>query len=258
MSQRRKIIITGSSKGIGKSIAFKFAKNKFDIFLISSNKNNLNNTTNEIKNRYKVNVDFCEANLKTADGCNFAVNEIKNRFSNFDTIIFSAGDTKSGDFLTQNIEDYFDGFSLKFYSVVRLTKGLWESLKKNKGWLVIINGAMAHTPDPNFMVGGSVNAALQNFSKALSKKGIIEGVNVNTINPGMTSTERLQSIIKSNAKRENITFSKAKKNALEYANLSRFSTPEEVAEVAYFLCQKNVRHLNGTIINLDGGKKPTI
>ena len=33
---------------------------------------------------------------------------------------------------------------------------------------------------------------------------------------------------------------------------------EEVAEVAYFVCQENIRHLNGTVINLDGGKKPTI
>ena len=258
MLKKRKIIITGASKGIGRSIANKFAKNKFDIFLISSNENNLSNATKEIKKKYGVKVNFCATNLKKEEGCNYAIQEIKTNFNDFDTIIFCAGDTKSGDLLSQPIEDYFDGFALKFFSVVRLTKTLWNNLKKNKGWIVIINGAMAHTPDPNFMVGGSVNAALQNFSKALSKKGTLEGVNVNTINPGMTSTERLISIIKSKAKRENISFAKAKKNALASANLSRFSSPEEVAEVAYFLCQENVRHLNGTVINLDGGKKPTI
>ena len=258
MLEKRKIIITGASKGIGRSIANKFAENKFDIFLISSNKNNLSNAAKEIKKKYGVKVNFCATNLKKEEGCNYAIQEIKTNFNDFDTIIFCAGDTKSGDLSSQPIEDYFDGFALKFFSVVRLTKTLWNNLKKNKGWIVIINGAMAHTPDPNFMVGGSVNAALQNFSKALSKKGIIEGVNVNTINPGMTSTERLISIIKSNAKRENISFAKAKKNALTSTNLSRFSSPEEVAEVAYFLCQENVRHLNGTVINLDGGKKPTI
>ena len=258
MLKKRKIIITGASKGIGRSIANKFAENKFDIFLISSNKNNLSNAAKEIKKKYGVKVDFCATNLKKEEGCNYAIQKIKTNFNDFDTIIFCAGDTKSGDLLSQPIEDYFDGFALKFFSVVRLTKTLWNNLKKNKGWIVIINGAMAHTPDPNFMVGGSVNAALQNFSKALSKKGTLEGVNVNTINPGMTSTERLISIIKSKAKRENISFAKAKKNALASANLSRFSSPEEVAEVAYFLCQKNIRHLNGTVINLDGGKKSTI
>ena len=57
---------------------------------------------------------------------------------------------------------------------------------------------------------------------------------------------------------QNISYSKAKQIALESSNLKRFTTPEEVAEVVYFLCQKNVRHLNGNVINLDGGKKPTI
>ena len=258
MSKKRKIIITGSSKGIGKSIAYKFGEKNCDVFLISSNEKHLKKVTSDIKKKFMVNVDYCAANLKTEEGCDYTIKTIKRKFNDFDTLIFCAGDTKSGDLLTQPISDYYDGFALKFYSVVRLTKGLWHNLKKKKGWLLTINGGMAHTPDPNFMVGGSVNAALQNFTKALSKKGVLDEVNVNSINPGMTSTDRLISIIKANAKREKITFTKAKQNALRAANLKRFSTPEEVAEVAFFICQYNVRHLNGTEINLDGGKKPTI
>ena len=258
MENKRKVIITGGSKGIGKSIAFKFAENKFDIYLLSSNKKNLQKVKNAIKKKFDVNILFCNANLKTQEGCNFAIKKIQSDFNDFDTIIFSAGDTKSGNFLTQPLEDYFDGFALKFFSVVRLLRAFWKILKRKKGWVVIINGAMAHTPDQNFMVGGAVNAALQNFSNALSKKGMIDNVNVNVINPGMTSTKRLNAIIRANAKRENTSFKIAKNNALLSSNLKRFSTPEEVAEVAYFICQKNVRHFNGNIINLDGGKKPTI
>lgn len=258
MLKKRKVIITGGSKGIGKSIANKFAENNFEIFLLASNENNLKKTADEISQKFKTLVHFCSSNLKTEKGCQFAISQIRKKFNNFDTIIFCAGDTKSGIFEKQPISEYFDGFALKYYSVVRLTQALWKNLKKSKGWMITINGAMAHTPDPNFMVGGSVNAALQNFTKALSKAGVLHGINVNSINPGMTSTERLISIIKSNAKRENISFAKSKNNALKAANLERFSSPEEVAEIAYFLCQSNVRHLNGIEINLDGGKKPTI
>jgi len=49
-----------------------------------------------------------------------------------------------------------------------------------------------------------------------------------------------------------------KKKALENIGLDRFGTPEEVAELTYFLCNPKMRHLTGTEINLDGGKKPTI
>ena len=121
-----------------------------------------------------------------------------------------------------------------------------------------INGAMSHSPDPFFMVGGAVNAAFQNFTKALSKRGLVDGVNVNSINPGMTSTDRLITIIQNNADREGISFVDAEKNALNDIGLDRFSTPEEVAELAYFLCDPKIRHLTGTEINLDGGKKQTI
>ena len=101
-------------------------------------------------------------------------------------------------------------------------------------------------------------AAFLNFTKALSKRGLVDGVNVNSINPGMTSTDRLITIIQNNADREGISFVDAEKNALKNIGLDRFSTPEEVAELAYFLCDPKVRHLTGTEINLDGGKKPTI
>ena len=78
------------------------------------------------------------------------------------------------------------------------------------------------------------------------------------LNCFFSSLERLISIIQSTADRENISFDQAKENALKASGLDRFSTPEEVAELTYFLCKENVRHINGTSITLDGGIKPTI
>ena len=54
------------------------------------------------------------------------------------------------------------------------------------------------------------------------------------------------------------TFAEAERKALENIGLDRFGTPEEVAELTYFLCDPKMRHLTGTEINLDGGKKTTI
>ena len=253
----RKAVITGSSKGIGKAIAERFAQANINIYLLASNEKNLQQTASELKSKYKVKVFYHASDLKTKSGCESAVKVIENEFTDFDTLIFSAGATKSGDFLKQPIEDFEDGFALKFYSAVRLSKAFWPTLSRNKGWIVSINGAMSHSPDPFFMVGGAVNAAFLNFSKALSKKGLIDGVNVNSINPGMTSTDRLITIIQSNADREGISFAEAEKKALNNIGLDRFGTPEEVAELTYFLCNPKMRHLTGTEINLDGGKKTT-
>ena len=255
---KHRVIITGGSKGIGKAIAERFAKEESDIYLLASNKENLEKTKSELQKNYNINVHYHTADLKTKTGCESAIRSVEKEFKDFDTLIFSAGATKSGDFLEQPIEDFEDGFALKFYSAVRLSKAFWPTLSKNKGWIVSINGAMSHSPDPFFMVGGAVNAAFLNFTKALSKRGLVDGVNVNSVNPGMTSTDRLITIIQNNANREGISFADAEKSALNSTGLDRFSTPEEVAELAYFLCDSKVRHLTGTEINLDGGKKPTI
>ena len=256
--KNRKIVITGASKGIGKAIAKKFAQDDCEIYLISSNEKTLQDASKEINEDNNSKINYFATNLKTEQGCNDVIADIQNNFKDLDTIIFSAGDTKSGDFLSQPINDFFDGFDLKFYSVVRLLKGLWINLQQKKGWIVAINGQMANTPNPNFTVGGAVNSALENVCKALSKRGIQDNININVIHPGLTSTERLISIIQAAADQENISFDQAKENALKASGLDRFSTPEEVAELTYFLCKENVRHINGTSITLDGGIKPTI
>ena len=123
--KNRKIVITGASKGIGKAIAKKFAQYDCEIYLISSNEKTLQDASKEINKNNNSKIYYFATNLKTEQGCNDVIADIQNNFKDLDTIIFSAGDTKSGDFLSQPINDFFDGFDLKFYSVVRLLKGLW-------------------------------------------------------------------------------------------------------------------------------------
>ena len=130
--KNRKIVITGSSKGIGKAIAKKFAQDDYEIYLISSNEKTLTDASKEINEGNNSKIQYFATNLKTEKGCIDVIADIQNNFKDLDTIIFSAGDTKSGDFLSQPIDDFFDGFDLKFYSVVRLLKGLWTNLKQKK------------------------------------------------------------------------------------------------------------------------------
>ena len=78
--QKRKAIITGGSKGIGKAIAERFAKEGIDIYLLASNEENLAKTTSELKSKYKVNIHYHASDLKTKEGCNSAINRLKMNF----------------------------------------------------------------------------------------------------------------------------------------------------------------------------------
>ena len=164
------------------------------------------------------------------------------------------GRDASGNFLEMPDAAFHDGFALKYFACVRLSKLFWPMLKAAEGRVVNIIGGAARTPDPLFLVGGSVNAAMANFSKGLSGLGKKDGVNVNVIHPGLTETDRVISLMQQRAQANGITPEEARKQVMEKDGLRRIGQPEDVAELALFLCSERARHIQGAAIGVDGGQ----
>ena len=94
------------------------------------------------------------------------------RFGGLDLLVNCAGATKRGDFFGLPHQDFLDGFALKFFGAVELTRAAWPHLRKaGAGHVVNIIGAGARTPSADFTIGGSVNSALENFTKAMADRG---------------------------------------------------------------------------------------
>jgi NAD(P)-dependent dehydrogenase (short-subunit alcohol dehydrogenase family) len=77
------------------------------------------------------------------------------------------------------------------FAAVRLSRLFWPLPKASHGSIINIIGAAARTPGPDFLIGGSVNAAFANFAKGLAAIGNRDDVNVNVIHPGMVETDRV-------------------------------------------------------------------
>lgn len=179
-------------------------------------------------------------------GCESVYAAAKEAFGHIDILINSAGATQGGLFLELEDRVWEDGFALKFYGAVRLSRLFWPMLKESKGTVVNIIGGFARTPDPDFMIGGAVNAAFANFSKALAGLGLRDDVNVNAIHPGLTVTERLEEIFAGRAKLANSTGEEAKQASIDKDGIRRLGQPEDVAELACFLCSSQARHIHAT------------
>jgi NAD(P)-dependent dehydrogenase (short-subunit alcohol dehydrogenase family) len=176
--------VTGASKGIGYACALRLAEGGANVFLSSSNEERLRKASQEINKKTGVEVGFHASDLRQLNGCIEAAETLIDTFGGFDILINSAGATKGGIFPDQPDEEMVDGFALKFFSAVRLCRLLWHELKKSNGYVVNIVGGFARTPASDFIVGGVVNAALANFSKALAHQGLKDDDNVNWIHPG--------------------------------------------------------------------------
>ncbi len=126
------------------------------------------------------------------------------------------------------------------------------------GHVVNINGGAARTPDRGFMIGGAVNAAMANFTKALAGLGKRSGVNVNAILPGLTETDRVEELFAQRAAATGHTVEEVRAQQIRDSGLQRLGQPEDIAELALFLCSERARHIQGTAIAVDGGQTPGV
>src|SRR5262249_50471550 len=107
--------------------------------------------------------------------------------------------------------------------------------------------------DSEFLIGGSVNAAVANFSKGLSKLGNRDDVNVNVIHPGNTDTERQDELRRQPAAAMGPTGDELRAQAPRKRHVRRFGKGEGSAARVLFLCSERARHVQGTAIAVDGG-----
>jgi 3-oxoacyl-[acyl-carrier protein] reductase len=250
---RKVVVITGGSRGIGREIAVDFARAGAQTIIVSSMAANLAAASKTIAATPGPTPVAIAADLRTLDGCQQVFNDVKEKFNRCDILVCSAGATRAGNFVDLPDEAWVDGYALKFLGCVRMCRLFWPLLKAAQGCVVNIGGGAARSPGADFSIGASVNAAIGNFSKALSQLGKRDGVNVNVIHPGATETERFYQLLEQRSNASGKSVDQLKQEAIDKDGLRRLGKPQDVSALTLFLCSEKARHIQGTAIAVDGG-----
>ena len=253
---RKVVVVTGGSRGIGRAIAAGFTRAGAQAVLAASSAANLAAAAQAIAQAGGTQPVTVAADLRDLAGCEKVAAAVRERFGRCDILVNSAGATRAGNFLDLPDTLWLDGFALKFLGCVRLTRLLWPLLKEAQGHVVNIVGTAARTPGADFLVGGSVNAAMANFSKGLAQLGKRDGVNVNVIHPGATDTERTNELLAQRAAASGRPVEELRRELIAKDGLRRLGHPDDIAALALFLCSVSARHIQGTAIAVDGGGTP--
>src|SRR5579862_275787 len=150
-------LVTGSSRGIGRGIALTLAEEGCDVMLTGRDEKALREVLGEIEKRGRK-AAFEMLDLRREDAAAALVDAVKRRFGRLNILVNNAGTTKRGDFLALTDADWTEGYALKFFAHVRLSRADWPLLAAVKGSIVTIGGTSGRIPIAAFTIGSSVNA----------------------------------------------------------------------------------------------------
>lgn len=233
-------LITGGTKGIGKSVALALAKKGYNLILTySADHIAAQVTAEEIQHTYHVDVCFLHADatsvasIRTIDDY-LVKNEIK-----LDTVIFNAGITCRDPFEKIVLADWERVFFANVHFPVFLLQAIVGKIKPG-GTVVFTGSLMGIEPHSVSLVYGVSKSAVHALVKNLVKFLEPYNIRVNAVAPGFVDTEWQKN-----------KPAEIRKNIEAKIAVGRFSEPEEIAEVYLMLIEN--RYFNGEVVVVDGG-----
>jgi len=229
------VFISGASKGIGKTIAYNFAKNNYTVVGTSRQEFEFDN---KLENLIPIKLD-----VTSRDDIKACFDDLNNRGLLPNILINNAGITSDQLFLRMKDSDWDNVINTNLNGVFNLSKIFIKNMVKNRNGRIInissISGLMGNPGQVNY---SSSKAALNGFTKSLAKELGSRNITVNSVAPGFIETDMTSFLDET-----------SKKNVIETIPLKRLGKPEDVAELVLFLASEEASYITGQTISIDGG-----
>jgi 3-oxoacyl-[acyl-carrier protein] reductase len=245
----KKVLVTGSSKGIGASIADKFLEEGADVAITSRGQEKLANLANKLKSKYTSNkIIHTTCDCTKNDSIENLKNFILSEWGKIDIVIANVGDGRSVQDIIPKCEDWERTWNINFESALQTSRIFLPELKKSKGNLLFISSITALEAFGAPVDYSTAKTAVVAFAKNIARK-LAPDVRVNVLAPGNVnfSGSSWDEKIQSDPKRIKMLI----KNTVP---MNRFGTPDEIANAAVFLCSEKASFITGSVLVIDGGQ----
>jgi len=253
-------VITGGSAGIGLAVAKALCREGANVVLAAhAMVEKAVREVRETSSADEAGVSGIEIDLMEAGQAQAVADHALNRFKRIDILVNCAGAAKAGSFLELTDDEFLDAWKLKLLGYIRMVRAvLPQMMGQRDGRIVNIIGAGGKTPVPTFLTGSTVNAALINFTRGLSKEIAKHNIRIVAVSPTATETERAIQLAEQTARARDISVEEVKAETTSSIPLGRMVKPIEIADLVAFLVSDRAAAVTGAEILIDGGQTPGI
>lgn len=239
------IIITGSNRGIGKSLVEFFASNGHNVWACARKQSTeFEEYLSRLAEQYGVWIKPIYFDISDDSEIIGGLQTICSEKLPIDVLINNAGVSAVGLLSQTKIDDVKDIFNINYFSVLRIIQLVSKKMiMKRKGVIINMASLAGIEPQPGKIAYGSSKAAIILMTKCLAKELGPLGIRVNAIAPGPIETEMIHQYSE-----------EMQKKLASESSLRRLGKPDEIAQTALFLASDQASYINGEIIKVDGGR----
>jgi 3-oxoacyl-[acyl-carrier protein] reductase len=236
-------IITGGTRGIGKSIAFEFAKQGAIVVLnYISDDDSAEKTLKEIREIGNF-VMLIKGDVSNYSFATLMIDRVIKELGKIDILVNNAAISKVGLLMDMEECDYNTVMDVNFKSVYNTSHNVIKHMISNKsGNIINISSMWGNLGASCEVLYSSSKGAINSFTKSLAKELAPSNIRVNAVAPGVINTEMNAWLTK-----------EERGDLINEIPLGRLGNGEEVAKVVAFLASEDASYVTGQIINVDGG-----
>lgn len=243
------VMITGSSKGIGLACAESFASEGCNLHLVARSKDLLADAKKRLSEEHGVVVTTHALDLSKSA----SIDKLVKAAGDIDILVNNAGAIPGGTIADIDEKTWREAWDLKVFGYVNMTRAFFDKMAERKrGVIVNVIGMAGERVDFGYIAGTAGNASLMAFSKGMGGGSVDHGVRVLAVNPGLTETDRVKTLMQAKAEKEFDDPSRWRE-FFDKIPYGRPADPREVADVVTFLASDRASYVSGCVLPIDGG-----
>ena len=230
------VIVTGSSRGIGKSIAELFNEEGAKVTVTYKNKIDADHFD-------KLGIKHAQCDVADLKAVTDFIDSVIKEHGQIDVLVNNAGVTKDGLLMRMSEDDWDLVIDTNLKGVFNLTKAVSRHMMSKRQGKIInmtsIVGIIGNAGQANYCAS---KAGVIGFTKATAKEFASRNININAVAPGFIETEMTQELS-----------DEVKQNYLNSIPMKRMAKSDEVARLVKFLASDDAGYITGQVIQIDGG-----